>query len=58
MAVGSLLQTYLSRFGVSIEGMSGETIGFAAAFDAVAATFLLRTMLTRADGIDADIDLA
>src|SRR6266849_5567504 len=36
MAVGSLLQTYLSRFGVSIEGMSGETIGFAAAFDAVA----------------------
>src|SRR6266849_6639986 len=36
MAVGSLLQTYLSRFGVSIEGMSGETIGFAAALDAVA----------------------
>src|SRR5216684_7529387 len=36
MAVGSLLQTYLSRFGVSTEGMSGETIGFAAALDAVA----------------------
>src|SRR6266513_5052891 len=36
MAVGSLLQTYLSRFGVSMEGMSGETIGFAAALDAVA----------------------
>ena len=36
MAVGSLLQTYLARFGVSTEGMSGETIGFAAALDAVA----------------------
>src|SRR5437868_15182516 len=36
MAVGSLLQTYLSRFGVSVEGMSGESIGFAAALDAVA----------------------
>ena len=36
MAVGSLLQTYLSRFGVSVEGMSGDTIGFAAALDAVA----------------------
>ena len=36
MAVGSLLQTYLSRFGVSTDGMSGETIGFAAALDAVA----------------------
>src|SRR6267378_4898524 len=36
MAVGSLLQTYLSGFGVSMEGMSGETIGFAAALDAVA----------------------
>src|SRR5947207_11339801 len=36
MAVGSSLQTYLSRFGVSMEGMSGETIGFAAALDAVA----------------------
>ena len=36
MAVGSLLQTYLSRFGVSMERMSGETIGFAAALDAVA----------------------
>src|ERR1700690_3012405 len=36
MAVGSLLQTYLSRFVVSVEGMSGETIGFAAALDAVA----------------------
>src|SRR6266436_5579822 len=36
MAVGSLLQTYLSRFGVSMDGMSGETIGFAAAPDAVA----------------------
>src|SRR6476661_8001716 len=36
MAVGSLLQTYLSRFGVSMDGMSGETIGFAAALDAVA----------------------
>src|SRR5713226_8208246 len=36
MAVGRLLQTYLSRFGVSIEGMSGDTLGFAAALDAVA----------------------
>ena len=36
MAVGSLLQNYLARFGVSTEGMSGETIGFAAALDAVA----------------------
>src|SRR5437879_9569498 len=36
MAVGSLLQTYLSRFGVNMEGMSGETIGFAAALDSVA----------------------
>ena len=36
MAVGSLLQTYLSRFGVSTEGMSVETIGFASALDAVA----------------------
>ena len=36
MAVGSLLQTYLSRFGVSTEGMSGETIAFASALDAVA----------------------
>src|SRR5205809_6674471 len=36
MAVGSLLQTYLSRFGVSMEGVSGERIGFAAALDAVA----------------------
>src|SRR5438477_11313341 len=36
MAVGNLLQTYLSRFGVSAAGMSGETIGFAAALDAVA----------------------
>ena len=36
MAVGSLLQAYLSRFGVSTEGMSVETIGFASALDAVA----------------------
>ena len=36
MAVGTLLQIYLSRFGVSVAGMSGETIGFAAALDAVA----------------------
>jgi glycine hydroxymethyltransferase len=36
MAVGRLLQSYLSRFGVSTEGMSGETIGFAAALDTVA----------------------
>ena len=41
MAVGSLLQTYLSRFGVSMEGMSGETIGFAVALDAVAASIRL-----------------
>jgi glycine hydroxymethyltransferase len=36
MAVGSLLQSYLSRFGVNTEGLSGETIGFASALDAVA----------------------
>jgi glycine hydroxymethyltransferase len=36
MAVGNRLETYLSRFGVSTEGMSGETIAFAAALDAVA----------------------
>jgi glycine hydroxymethyltransferase len=34
--VGSLLQTYLSRFGVRTEGMSVETIGVAAALDAIA----------------------
>ena len=36
MAVGTMLQTYLSRFGVSVAGMSGETIGFAAAPNPVA----------------------
>ena len=36
MAVGRLLETYLSRFGISTEGLSVETIGFAAALDVVA----------------------
>jgi glycine hydroxymethyltransferase len=36
MASGGLLETYLSRFGVPAEGISVETIGFAAALDAVA----------------------
>ncbi|HEX6238505.1 MAG TPA: glycine hydroxymethyltransferase [Acidimicrobiales bacterium] len=38
MATGTLLSTYLARFGISIEGISTETVGFAAALDAVAAT--------------------
>jgi glycine hydroxymethyltransferase len=36
MASGVLLETYLSQFGVPAEGISVETIGFAAAVDAVA----------------------
>jgi glycine hydroxymethyltransferase len=36
MAVGRLLNTYLSRLGVPIEGISVETVAFAAALDAVA----------------------
>jgi glycine hydroxymethyltransferase len=36
VAVGRLLETYLSRFGISTEGLSVETIGFAAALDVVA----------------------
>ena len=36
MAHGRLLETYLSRFGVSADGISLETVGFAAALDAVA----------------------
>jgi len=35
MASGGLLETYLSRFGVPVDGISVETIGFAAALDAV-----------------------
>jgi glycine hydroxymethyltransferase len=36
MANGGLLETYLSRIGVPTEGISVETVGFAAALDAVA----------------------
>jgi glycine hydroxymethyltransferase len=36
MATGSLLETYLSRFDVPIDGISLDTVGFAAALDAVA----------------------
>ena len=36
MACGGLLETYLSRFGIPAEGISVETVGFAAALDAVA----------------------
>jgi hypothetical protein len=36
MASGVLLETYLSQFEVPAEGISVETIGFAAAVDAVA----------------------
>jgi glycine hydroxymethyltransferase len=36
MAIGSRLQSYLSKFDVRTDGMSGETIAFAAALDAVA----------------------
>jgi glycine hydroxymethyltransferase len=36
MAAGTLLATYLSRFDVPTDGISLETVGFAAALDAVA----------------------
>jgi glycine hydroxymethyltransferase len=36
MTAGTLLSTYLDRFGVTADGMSRETIAFAAALDAVA----------------------
>ncbi len=36
MAIGRLLEAYLARFGVPIDGVSVETVGFAAALDAVA----------------------
>ena len=36
MAAGTLLSTYLSRFGFPTDGISLETVGFAAALDAVA----------------------
>ena len=36
MAAGTLLSSYLSRFGVPIDGISVETVAFAAALDAVA----------------------
>jgi glycine hydroxymethyltransferase len=36
MAVGTLLETYLSRFGIPTDGLSVETIAFSAALDAVA----------------------
>jgi glycine hydroxymethyltransferase len=36
MAVGTLLESYLSRLGIRTEGVSIETIGFAAALDVVA----------------------
>ena len=36
MADGALLTSYLSRFGVRTEEISGETVAFAAALDAVA----------------------
>ena len=36
MAVGALLESYLSQFGVPCGGISVETVGFAAALDAVA----------------------
>ncbi|HMC07916.1 MAG TPA: glycine hydroxymethyltransferase [Actinomycetota bacterium] len=36
MAVGALLESYLSQFGVPSGGISVETVGFAAALDAVA----------------------
>ena len=36
MANGALLTTYLSTFGVRAEEISGETVAFAAALDAVA----------------------
>jgi glycine hydroxymethyltransferase len=37
MAVGTLLETYFARVGVPTAGLSGETIAFLAALDAVAA---------------------
>src|SRR5438046_2197813 len=36
MAVGRLLETYLSRVGIPTDGISVETVGFAAALDVVA----------------------
>ena len=36
MAVGTLLETYLSRFGIPTDVLSVETIAFSAALDAVA----------------------
>ena len=36
MAAGALLSRYLSRFGLPIDGISVETVAFAAALDAVA----------------------
>ena len=36
MAIGALLTSYLSKFGVRGEELSGETVAFAAALDAVA----------------------
>ena len=36
MAVGTLLGSYLEKFGVAVDGMSVETVGFAAALDVVA----------------------
>jgi glycine hydroxymethyltransferase len=36
MAVGAQLETYLSRFGIASDRISLETVGFAAAVDAVA----------------------
>ena len=36
MANGALLTSYLSKFGVRAEEISGETVAFAAALDAVA----------------------
>jgi glycine hydroxymethyltransferase len=36
MAVGAQLETYLSRFGIASDRISLETVGFAAALDAIA----------------------
>ncbi len=37
MAVGTLLESYLARFGIATDRLDGETIAFRAALDAVAA---------------------